>query len=161
VAKFAAAYAAAMRRSIADEPVDMPIYMITAALGFASVENAFFLFRPVFEAQVLGTFLTGDLRFLGATLIHVLASSVIGGALAISYYEERPRKILYGAAGVILAVLLHAIFNSLIILQGAGNILLVFVAVWVGVVFLLLAFERVKEVERPQWWQKIFMKRKA
>src|SRR3989338_3039999 len=30
-----------------DEPVDWPIYLITAALGFAALENAMFLIKPI------------------------------------------------------------------------------------------------------------------
>ncbi|MDE2078807.1 MAG: PrsW family intramembrane metalloprotease [Patescibacteria group bacterium] len=158
-AKFGFAWFTVLRLPTCDEPIDIPIYLITTALGFSAVENAFFLFKPVMNGIISQTLQTGDLRFIGATLIHVLSSALIGGALALVFYQERARKIVYGTLGVILAVFLHAFFNFLIILKGAGSVLTVFMLVWVGIVFLLLALERVKEVERPQWWEKTFMKR--
>ncbi|MDE2020442.1 MAG: PrsW family intramembrane metalloprotease [Patescibacteria group bacterium] len=158
-AKFTVAWFAVLRRPVCDEPIDIPVYLITTALGFSAVENAFFLFKPIANGVLLQTVATGDLRFIGATLIHVLATSVTGAALALVFYQERARKIVYGALGLILAIFLHAVFNFLIILKGAGGLLTVFMLVWVGIVFLLLALERVKEVERPEWWQKVFMKR--
>ncbi len=155
------AYLAVLRRSAVDEPIDIPIYLITAALGFSALENAFFLFSPVINGALIGSLVTGNLRFIGATLMHVLAASVIGGALALAFYRERGDKIFYGTAGLILAILLHATFNSLIISTGAGNILTVFLGVWVGIVFILLALERVKRILRPAWWKKMFMSRKT
>lgn len=157
--KVGIAWLVVLRRSAVDEPIDMAVYLITTALGFAALENALFLFHPVLTGQFLQGILTGDLRFIGATLMHVLSSSIIGGSFALAYYRERSVKILYGASGVILAVTLHATFNSLILSRGAGEILTVFLALWVGIVFLLLAMERVKGITRPQWWEKMFVRR--
>ncbi len=153
------AWLTVLQRSAVDEPIDVPVYLITVALGFASVENAFFLFSPLVNGRFLDGLITGDLRFIGATLMHVLAASVIGGAFAFVFYRERDDKIVLGTAGVILAILLHATFNSLIISTGAGSVLTVFLAVWVGIAFILLALERVKNIQRPAWWEKMFMKR--
>jgi RsiW-degrading membrane proteinase PrsW (M82 family) len=159
LAKFGFAWFTVLCLPTCDEPIDLPVYLITTALGFSAVENAFFLFKPVLNDTLAQTLQTGDLRFLGATLIHVLSSAAIGGALALVFYAEPARKIVYGTLGVILAIFLHAFFNFLIILKGAGNLLMVFMLVWVGIVFLLLTLEKVKEVERPQWWEKTFTKR--
>lgn len=148
-----------LRRKSVDRPLDMAIYLITTALGFSALENAFFLFHPALDGQFLQGVMTGDLRFIGASLMHVLSSSVIGCSFALAFYEERTKKIAYATAGVILAIVLHAIFNSLILSGGEENLLLVFLALWVGVVFLLLALERVKVVTRPAWWEKMFMRR--
>jgi RsiW-degrading membrane proteinase PrsW (M82 family) len=157
--KLFVAWFVVLRRRTTDRPIDMPLYLITTALGFAALENALFLFHPVADGQFLQGAVTGDLRFIGATLMHVLSSSLIGCAFALVYYEERLKKIFYGGLGVILAILLHGIFNSLILSRGEAELLLIFLALWIGVVFLLLALERVKGVTRPEWWQKMFMER--
>ncbi|MBV9349671.1 MAG: PrsW family intramembrane metalloprotease [Patescibacteria group bacterium] len=161
ITKFLIAWIVVLRRPSADEPIDMPIYLITTALGFSALENALFLFSPILSGHFLQGVATGDLRFIGATLIHVLGSSVIGGALAFAFYREQNAKILYGSIGVILALLLHTIFNSLILFSGGGAALTVFLGVWMGIVFLLLALERVKRIERPAWWQKAFLRRNS
>lgn len=157
--KFLFVWRIVLRLPTTDEPVDIPIYLITAALGFAAVENAFFLFSPIAGGQFFSFLAAGDLRFIGATLIHVLASSVIATALAIAFYGSRTMKIVYGVTGVILAIALHAVFNSLILSAGAESVLVVFLGVWVGIVFILLAMEHIKSIERPQWWKKAFIKK--
>ncbi len=158
IAKVLMAWIAVLHRSVVDEAIDFPIYMITVALGFAALENALFLFSPLSEGQFAETVLIGDLRFIGATLIHVLSSAIIGGAFAFSFYRENAYKIWYGFAGIILSIALHALFNFLIMTTGAGRILVVFLGVWVGIIMLLLTLERIKDIHRPFWWEKAFMK---
>jgi len=157
--KFLIAGVAVLYHRAVDEPIDIPIYMITVALGFAALENTLFLITPLANGQFEHGLITGNLRFLGATLIHVLSTAVIAGALAFAFYKSRVKKILYGTAGVILAILLHALFNFSIINTRADLLLTIFAGVWVGIVFLLLALERVKSISRPAWWEKVFLKR--
>lgn len=143
------------QRSV-DEPIDFPVYMITVALGFAAVENSLFLFGALIGDDLLHAAITSDLRFIGATLIHVLGSAIIGGALAMTFYRSRGEKIWYATAGVILASVLHALFNLLIIQTEADRVLTVFLGVWVAIIFMLLVLERIKLIRRPAWWEKIF-----
>ncbi|MES2014781.1 MAG: PrsW family glutamic-type intramembrane protease [Patescibacteria group bacterium] len=158
ITKFGIAYVMILRKRDVDEPIDFPMYLITISLGFAALENAFFIFHPVIDGHIFESLITGNLRFIGATLVHVVSSSVIGGALAFAYYRELPQKLWYGFLGVILAITLHGFFNFLIISTGSSGVLTVFLGVWVGVVFVLLALERVKNLHRPLWWEKIFMR---
>lgn len=155
--KFALAFALILRNSAVDEPIDIPIYMISIALGFAALENTLFLLTPINDGELLQSIVTGNLRFIGASLIHVLSSAIIGGALAFAFYRDFIYKIWFGAVGVILAISLHAVFNFLIITTGASRLLTIFLGVWVGIIFLLLALERVKAIHRPAWWEKSFI----
>lgn len=152
------AWVAVLRKSAVDEPIDIPIYLITAALGFAAVENTLFLLNPMNGGGVLNQLITGNLRFMGATLIHTLSAAVVGGMLALAFYRERLVKLAHGIAGVILAIVLHALFNFSILNSSADRLLTIFSAVWIGVVFMLLAMERVKLLRRPEWWRKLFVK---
>ncbi len=147
-----------LRARSVDEPLDFPVYLITVALGFAAVENTLFLFTPLFGGGVLESAITGNLRFIGPTLIHVLDAAIIGAALGFAFFREQPFKFLYGAAGVILAATLHTYFNFLIITTGAGRVLTVFLGVWVAVIFVLLALERLKLLHPPSWWEKVFIR---
>lgn len=158
IAKTALAWFFILRKKEVDEPIDIPIYLITVALGFAALENTFFLFTPLMDGQLFQSIVTSNMRFIGASLVHVLASAVIGASLAFAYYRSRSEKIWYGGIGVILAILLHAIFNFLIIATSSDDVLTVFLGVWVGIIFLLLGFERLKKIKRPSWWEKIFIK---
>ena len=44
--KYGSAVLTVLRRKAVDEPLDPVIYMITIALGFAALENTFFLMNP-------------------------------------------------------------------------------------------------------------------
>lgn len=148
VAKFAVAYFVVLGRREVDEPIDFIIYMLTLALGFAAAENTLFLIDPISNSGVLDSVLTGNFRFLGATLLHVLTSSVIGVAMAFVFYRDKITKMFAATAGVILAVTLHGLFNFFILSSESGNLLHVFAFVWIGLIFLLLAFEKVKRLRK-------------
>jgi RsiW-degrading membrane proteinase PrsW (M82 family) len=128
------------RRAV-DEPVDLVIYMLTAALGFAALENALFLVAPFSGGNMLEGFLTGNLRFIGSTLLHVVASSVIGFTLAFAFRKGIVLRTIAATVGLILAIALHALFNFLII-DGSGTFtLLAFFLVWSGAVVVFALFE--------------------
>jgi len=86
VGKFIAGLLGGILWPVFDEPLDAVIYMTTAALGFAAMENSLFLFGSLQQGAIHGI-ITGDLRFIGATLLHTLSSATIGIALAYSYYK--------------------------------------------------------------------------
>lgn len=146
--KFAAAYAAALRFRVFDEPLDGVIYLVTAALGFSALENVFFLLTPVGEGDLLRTIVTGDLRFIGASLLHTLSSATIGVALALSFYKSVSVRKWAALGGVILAVALHTLFNFFILQGGGGSTFWVFLAIWLGIVALLFIIEQVKQPAR-------------
>ncbi len=136
-----------------DEPIDMVIYMVVIALGFAALENALFIFNPLVAGDYLNSALTGSFRFLGATLLHVLASGTIGVILALTYYKSRIVQLLAGTFGLFLAVVLHALFNFFIMDANEETILGVFLFVWMGVIILFLLFEKIKMIERSHHHQ--------
>lgn len=104
--KFLVVHFRVQRRTVQlDEPVDAMVYMIVAALGFAAIENIFLL-TPLFEKDFVMTLHIAFSRFVGATLLHALASGIIGYYLALSIFRAKkgfPPLI----HGFILAILKH------------------------------------------------------
>jgi protease PrsW len=131
-------------RKANDEPIDAIIYMITIALGFAAIENTLFLLNPLLDGKIVDTILTGNLRFLGATLLHVLASATVGMSMAFAFYKSKLIKIVCVGFGLFLAIVLHSAFNLFIIESNGEKVLLVFLFVWIGIITLLILFEKVK-----------------
>lgn len=131
------------RRAV-DEAPDYVIYMITVALGFASAENMLFLITPLSDGNFGAGLFTGNVRFLGSTLLHVVASASIGFALAFSMRYGPLGRIWTAAFGLILAITLHTAFNMLIIKQGASTALAAFSLVWIVAVIFFAAFEVLK-----------------
>ncbi|MEK7086577.1 MAG: PrsW family glutamic-type intramembrane protease [Patescibacteria group bacterium] len=144
VLKYVMAAAFVLWRPAVDEEPDYVIYMVTVALGFAAAENMLFLLAPLSDGNIASSIFTGNIRFLGSTLLHVLASAAIGFALAFSDNSSPTVRVLAGAGGLILAVALHTIFNALIITQGASTTLSAVFLVWTTAVIFFAAFEVLK-----------------
>lgn len=147
VLKYAAALILILWNKAVDEPIDIIIYMVTIALGFASLENALFIFNPLAIGDTITAITNGQLRFLGSTLLHVLASGTVGAFLALAYYKSTHLKMAFGTLGLFIAIVLHALFNFFIMDSSGEAILGVFLFVWMGIIVLLLIFEKVKLLE--------------
>ncbi|MCW9054371.1 MAG: PrsW family intramembrane metalloprotease [Candidatus Pacebacteria bacterium] len=149
--KFGFAYFSVLRRKELNEPIDAVIYMISIALGFAALENTLFLVEPIADGDLVTSILTGNFRFLGATLLHVLSSATVGVFMALSFYRGKKVRSLFTIVGLILAILLHTLFNFFIINSNETNILLVFAFVWAGIVALMLMLEKIKRIKQKCW----------
>lgn len=148
ILKYSAALIVVLWNRAVDEPIDAIIYMITIALGFSALENALFVYNPLIDGNYFESFITGNFRFLGATLLHVLASATVGIAMALSYYKHSAVKVLSALGGLFVAILLHALFNLFIMDASGGTVLTIFMFVWMGIIVLFLIFEKVKILEQ-------------
>jgi protease PrsW len=147
IAKFLGCYLVALSAEADDEPIDALIYMITAALGFAALENTLFILGPLLEGEIIQSLITGNLRFVGATLLHTLSSGVIGIFIANSFYRHKVIKEIDLGVGLTLAIALHALFNLLIMEAKPSQVFLTFIGVWIAIMLMLLAFEEVKRIK--------------
>ena len=152
VSKYIVGVLVVLKRKANDEPIDAIIYMITIALGFAALENTLFLLNPLGSGDLPGSILTGNLRFLGATLLHTLSSGVVGAAMAFSFYKSGLVKKLYVSLGLLLAIVLHSVFNFIIIVTNGEKLLAALLFVWAGIVLLILLFEKVKRIKNPTFF---------
>lgn len=134
-----------------DEPTDLVIYMIIAALGFAAVENMLYLFIPVsgvsFNTIVNRTLIITLIRFIGATFLHTLCSGFIGYVLALAYCEEKNR-LFKMSFGITSAVLLHGFYNfSIIALEGYPRLLVPAAIIIFLAVFVISGFNRLRQMK--------------
>lgn len=86
-----------------DEPIDAMIYMITIALGFATVENIILILQD--SSNSFNLLL---MRFLSATLLHALAAGIIG------YYLGAKKPVI---TGLFLAIIFHGFYNYIALLH--------------------------------------------
>jgi RsiW-degrading membrane proteinase PrsW (M82 family) len=149
--KYAVVALIALKTSKADEPIDFVIYMVTGALGFAAFENALFLLEPIYFKDAIVSLITGNLRFLGATLLHAVSSGIVGIALGLSFYKNWEHKRGHVIFGLLGATLLHSVFNFLIMGDGGENSLRVFAFLWIISVIISMMFERLR---RLSYWHK-------
>lgn len=148
VFKFIAGYMGGLSSVEDNEPIDPIIYMITAALGFSALENALFIFQPLLLNDTELSIITGNLRFVGASLLHVVSSGIIGVSIGFSFYQNTSKRITVVSLSIVLAIIFHLAFNLLIIFMGETGTLLALGMVWTGVVVLLLAFEKAKFLKK-------------
>jgi len=144
-AKYAlAAVVVLWRKEAIRRALDLVTCMLTVALGFAALENVLFLLGPLSEGDYLHSFITGNLRFIGSTLLHVIASSAIGFAMAFSFERSRGIRAASASLGLMVAIALHTLFNVFIISGDSTDTVLAFFTVWTGAVVFFAAFEVLK-----------------
>ncbi len=131
----------------ADEPTDWPIYLITLALGFAALENTLFLLKPFSLGQTAVGLLTGNLRFLGSTLLHTVTSGIIGVSMGLSFFMVGAKRNMYILVGIILAIALHSVFNFFIISNRGTDFLKVFAFLWIATIIVFLLFEKLRRMD--------------
>lgn len=146
--KFLAAYWAVRKDRAFDEPVDAMIYMIAAALGFATVENIFVIANSLWSittSPVEIVLETTALRLIGATLLHTLSSAIIGYYWAKGFLRRKEK--LFTSWGIIIGTAVHAVFNYLILTFQNKN-LLVYPSLFLMVIvfFVLIEFDLLKEI---------------
>ena len=129
-----------------DEPIDWPIFLITVALGFAALENTLFLIKPLSLNQTTVGLLTGQLRFLGSTLLHAVSSGIVGVSLGLSFHMGKYVKKIYLLVGLLLAITLHSTFNFFIIEDNGNNFLEVLGFLWVVTIIIILLFEKLRRM---------------
>ena len=134
------------RTKYLDKPIDWPIFLITVALGFAAFENILFLVKPLSIGQAAVGLMTGQLRFLGSTLLHTVASGMVGLAIGLSFYMGNIQKKLYLIIGILVAITLHSAFNFFIMSNNGSDFLKVFAFLWVATIINLLLFEKLRRM---------------
>lgn len=144
--KFGAAYFVALRTRFVDEPIDPTIYLVTAALGFAAMENIFFLMGPLLDGDVMKSLDTINMRFIGATLLHIICSGTIGAFLGYTFFKSPHVKKIATIAGLILATLLHTLFNGFII-RGENSLFEIFSYVWIAMFVIIAILQKIKKIK--------------
>ena len=148
---FATVFLVAYHSKHFDEPVDAIIYLITAALGFASMENALYLLKDFSQGGIATVLLDSNLRFIGATVLHIISAAILGVAFAFAFYRRFWVQFIAGFIGIAIATLLHAHFNlSIMEAQGTIGTLAVFARFWAAIIGIIVLIEVVKRLQKPQ-----------
>ncbi|MFA6341001.1 MAG: PrsW family glutamic-type intramembrane protease [Candidatus Paceibacterota bacterium] len=144
--KFISAFIFVLRSKDDDEPIDPIIYMITTALGFAALENVLFLIEPISSNDIGLSIVNGNMRFIGATLLHTISSASIGIFIGFHFFNSRLRRIFWIIFGVLFAIILHSGFNFFMLGSSDGYSISLEI-IWFAVIMVLLAFERIKHMK--------------
>lgn len=148
LSKTGAAFFTAIKSKYFDEPEDGIVYLITAALGFAAMENVLFIAGSL-KVGVEQSLIVSAFRFINAVLLHVSSAAIIGAGFAFSFYHKthRNKDVVFS---IILATLLHALYNYLIIknIESAVGQLSATLLVVAGAIIALLLFEKARRLHK-------------
>ncbi|MDP1995419.1 MAG: PrsW family glutamic-type intramembrane protease [Ignavibacteria bacterium] len=134
-----------------DEPLDIMLYMVIAALGFAAIENVLYLFVPAgqmsFNQLIDRTLIIDFIRFIGATFLHTLCSAVVGYSLAISFCEVKTKNISL-VLGLLTATLLHGLYDfSIMTLDGYIKFAIPVIVILTLAFLVFSSFESLKKMK--------------
>ena len=151
ILKFIAVAIIAFRSKANDEPIDAMIYCIVVALGFSALENALFIMGPLSGGEIAKSIVTGNMRFMGATLLHIVSTATIGFAVGYFFYHGKIAKTIAAIVGLGAAIVIHTAFNLSIIEASPTETLKTFSWIWGAVIIMIILFEEIKVV-RPKMW---------
>ncbi len=121
-------YMGAVRRNC-DELVDGLIYGAVAGLGFAATENLLYESSAYLESGTQGFITTAIARTLSATLLHAVASAIVGYGIAVHLNRRWGGLLLIPI--FLSAVMLHAAYNAFVIVAPGILIIPLFaIAIW-------------------------------
>lgn len=145
IMKFGAAYVVAFKTKIFDEPIDAFVYLMTAALGFAAMENTLYLIQPLLQGQTIETIVTSYMRFIGSSVLHVTASGALSVCIGLSFCKSFWIREMWIWFGLAIACLIHFAFNIFLVIRNGSSAFLVFSSVWMVAIALILMLEKVKQ----------------
>jgi len=126
-----------------DEPMDGIVYAVSVALGFASVENAYYILSTYLAPQIalgasdpmFGFKMVWKLYLLRALLTvpgHAIWSGMWGYALGRVKFIVHGNTLWIITKGLLLSIILHSLFNYCItnFTMGAIGMLILIPAMW-------------------------------
>ena len=126
-------------------PSDYTIFLVTGALGFSALENTLYLIKPIAANADIGSILiTGNMRFLGATVVHSICSAIIGVFMGLGFSALRSLRTLYAMIGMVVATGLHTVFNYFIMQDTRQSTIIAISGIWIVAVIVILIFDRLQ-----------------
>ncbi|MEK7559974.1 MAG: PrsW family glutamic-type intramembrane protease [Patescibacteria group bacterium] len=148
LSKTGAAFFTAIKSKYFDEPEDGIVYLITAALGFAAMENVLFIAGSL-KVGISQSLIVSAFRFINAVMLHVSSAAIIGAGFAFSFYHKthRNKDVAFAIAK---ATLLHALYNYLIIknIESAVGQFSATILVIGGAIIALVLFEKARRLHK-------------
>ena len=148
LSKTGAAFFTAIKSKYFDEPEDGIVYLITAALGFAAMENVLFIAGSL-KIGISQSLVVSAFRFINAVLLHVSSAAIVGAGFAFSFYHKthRNKDVVFA---IIIATLLHTLYNYLIIknIESAVGQFSATLLVVGGAIIALLLFEKARRLHK-------------
>lgn len=135
-----------MRSDLIKQPADYTTYMIAAALGFAALENSLYMLKPLLANNIELAINTGNMRFLGSTVIHAVSSASFGLWVGLSYCSNGFNRLISAVIGLATAITLHGIFNYFIMDSSKTVVTTTIIVAWVAMLGIVAALQQASRV---------------
>jgi RsiW-degrading membrane proteinase PrsW (M82 family) len=136
VAKYFAVRVKAYRAASFNEVMDGIVYCVAAALGFATIENVFYVFQ--FGAA------TGLFRAFLSVPLHAMCGAIIGYYLGMKKVYKEDKKYFVGA-GLLIAILFHGAYDFVLFSETFLGVLIVPIMIWLFIVYKKRLFVALKD----------------
>lgn len=124
-------------KSYFNEPYDGIIYSVSISLGFATIENIYYVFTHGMSV--------GIVRALTAIPGHVFFGVIMGYFVGLAHFNKRRRKSLL-AFGFFGAVIAHGIYNFLILSESWIGFYLFVLLLIFGWIFIFYATGKLERI---------------
>lgn len=149
-AKYVCSWYSVMRKNpYFNERIDPIIYLSTTALGFAFLENILYFIQYLNNFDFSMASVEGGKRIIGATILHMVSSGVIGVLMATAFFSNRIIKSIALVAGLIMAIAIHAAFNFLVVYVQTDYVLIAFSLTWFLLMMILVILELIRSKTCP------------
>lgn len=116
-----------------NEPVDGIVYSVTAALGFAFVENIAYMVSAAKLGGLMGAYTLGAMRAIFSMFGHATFAVIVGSYLGRARFDKDNEGMLI-TKGIFLASIVHAFYNYTVSINKEGIsaflVLIALVLVW-------------------------------
>jgi len=105
-----------------NEPMDGIVYAVMISLGFATVENIFYVFGS--ESEDGQGLFVAIMRMFTAIPLHAVCGIILGYFVGLAKFSENSKPLLY--KGLFLAILVHALYDYFLFLgEGRDDVSLI------------------------------------
>ena len=105
-----------------------------------------YLIDPITKNNITSILFAGNLRFIGATLLHTVCVAIVGIMIGIAFYESAFMKWVHGVFGLGLAISLHAVFNYFIMINTTRSIMIGLAGLWFIGLIVIVIFGRIQKL---------------
>lgn len=111
-----------------DNLTDGIVYGAAIGLGFGMTENFLYFLH---NSQTIQTWVyLVIIRTLFSAVMHYVATSTFGAFLGYAKFKRGAKKILIGLLGLLIAILIHASWNTFVSFKSTA---------WIGILFMILS----------------------
>ncbi|MBK7498308.1 MAG: PrsW family intramembrane metalloprotease [Ignavibacteriales bacterium] len=93
-----------------DNITDGIVYGGAIGLGFGMTEN--FLYFVSYGDSIVNWIMLVIIRSLFSAVMHCVSTATLGALLGMAKFKSSPKKIFYAFIGLLIAMLIHSIWNS-------------------------------------------------